>query len=146
MEMAGNANLSKARDAKQDEFYTQLSDIEKELAHYEQHFKDKVIYCNCDDPEKSNFWKYFEKNFERFGLKRIISTHYVSRGQSFKRERVRGHENPRTTPLAGSGDFRSAECVRLLQQADIVVSNPPFSLFREYMDLLNEHGKEFRRR
>lgn len=141
-----NQNLTKAKAAKKDEFYTQLTDIEKELQHYKKHFKGKVVFCNCDDPEESNFWKYFEKNFEFLGLKRLISTHYDSQGKpSYKKEIIAGRKSPRvvTTPLQGNGDFRSEECIALLKQADIVVTNPPFSLFREYAAQLVEHGKKF---
>jgi hypothetical protein len=136
-------NLGKARIAKQDEFYTRMSDIEKELEHYAAHFEGKVVYCNCDDPDRSNFWKYFEGNFDRLGLKRLVSTHYAPQGKSSKRERIGGHEDPCTTPLEGNGDFRSGECIDLMEQADIVVTNPPFSLFREYVAQLVEHGKKF---
>jgi hypothetical protein len=140
-----NANQNLAKAAKKDEFYTQLDDIARELKHYKKHLKGKVVFCNCDDPEESNFWKYFEKNFEFLGLKRLISTHYVPKGPSFKLEIIETRKSPRVvrTPLEGNGDFRSEECVDLLEQADIIVTNPPFSLFREYVAQLAEHGKKF---
>lgn len=154
----GNSSLSAARTAKNDEFYTRLEDIENELKHYRGHFRDKVVLLNCDDPEWSNFWRYFELNFEFLGLKKLIATHYTGLGSknappSYKLEIVRGrdlnqdgridgHDLVRTE-LEGDGDFRSAECVALLEEADIVVTNPPFSLFREYVAQLMEHGKKF---
>ena len=149
--MAGNALLTKAAKAKQDEFYTQLSDIEKELKNYKEHFRDKVIFCNCDDPETSNFWKYFELNFTQLGLQKLISTHYETAKPSYKLELVRdinGDGNIDSldiikTGLKQNGDFRSPECVDLLKEADIVVTNPPFSLFREYIAQLMEYDKKF---
>lgn len=191
--MAGSKSLSTAALAKEDEFYTQLSDIEKELRHYRKHFKDKIILCNCDDPFESNFFKYFVLNFNRLGLKKLIATCYYSspiigkklgfmedsNGQlSFlfdddieqksplKRpykaivtqvydktgdggidmndvaELFKSGENE-LTELNGDGDFRSPECLELLDEADIVVTNPPFSLFRQYLSTLIEHDKQF---
>lgn len=136
-------NLRKARKEKNDEFYTQLTDIEKELRHYKDHFKGKVVYCNCDDPEKSNFWKYFVDNFETLQLKRLVFTHYVKEGATYKLEYLGMGLAPIMTDLKCDGDFRSDECVELLKEADIVVTNPPFSLFREYIAQLVEHRKKF---
>lgn len=193
--MAGNKTLGKARFAKNDEFYTQLSDIENELRHYKEHFKNKIIFCNCDDPYESNFFKYFAMNFNALGLKKLITTCYASslvKGKEFQycvdndgqlsfspsttstpvqeeSERkpykveiaevtdengdgpidladveflMRNKKNTMTL-LEGNGDFRSPECVELLKQADIVVTNPPFSLFREYVSNLMEYKKRF---
>ena len=149
-----NENLNKARDAKNDEFYTQLSDIERELVHYREHFKDKVVYCNCDDPTRSNFFRYFSLNFEKLGLKRLITTCYSGKnGNSVPAYcLIYNGEQDGNEPdlsrmdvhfLEGDGDFRSPECVELLKQADIVVTNPPFSLFREYIDQLVRYKKRF---
>lgn len=149
--MAKNGALNKASIAKEDEFYTKMSDVEKELRHYKEHFRDKVVFCNCDDPETSNFWKYFELNFEFLGLKKLIATHYEVSKPSYKLELVRGENGDGKidrkdivkTPLKQNGDFRSPECIEILDTADIVVTNPPFSLFREYIALLLEHEKSF---
>ena len=145
--MAKNNNLHKAKTAKNDEFYTQLTDIEKELKHYKNHFKDKTIYCNCDNPQYSNFWKYFHLNFNHFGLKKLIATHYHEVEPTYKIEYTGGNDNDIEvgvkTPLEGNGDFRSPECIALLQEADIVVTNPPFSLFREYVAQLIDYDKKF---
>jgi hypothetical protein len=156
-----NANLAKAREARQDEFYTQLSDIEKELKHYKKHFLGKVVYCNCDDPRVSGFFHYFSYNFEKLGLKKLIATCYKSTerdlfssnesNQAIMLEYT-GDKNNNSLPdpdeigivkLKGDGDFRSEESVELLKQADIVVTNPPFSLFREFVDQLIQHDKKF---
>lgn len=136
-----NGVFQKAKNEKQDEYYTLLSDIEKELSHYKDLFKDKVIYCNCDNPEWSNFWLYFKSNYSDLGLKGLVSTHYERDSHSYKLE-FNGKEDIRTE-LNGDGDFRSAECVEILKQVDIVVTNPPFSLFREFISLLKEHNKDF---
>ena len=145
--MAANANLHKAKNAKNDEFYTQLTDVEKELMHYKEHFKDKVVFCNCDDPTWSAFWKYFHLNFKHLGLKKLISTHYDRTEPTYKMEYEGGDdENIEAgvkTPLEGNGDFRNAECIELLKESDIVVTNPPFSLFREYVAQLMEYEKKF---
>ena len=145
--MAANANLHKAKNAKNDEFYTQLTDVSKELMHYKQHFKDKVVFCNCDDPTWSAFWKYFHLNFLALGLKKLISTHYDKTELTYKMEYTGGDDNDIEvgvkTPLEGNGDFRNQECLDLLDEADIVVTNPPFSLFREYVACLVEHDKKF---
>jgi hypothetical protein len=156
-----NKNLHKAKSNKKDEFYTQLSDIERELKHYKKHFKDKVVYCNCDDPRISNFFHYFSYNFEKLGLKRLITTCYKNQqrdlfSQNDSEEAIyleyEGDKNGNhipdieeigVKPLKGDGDFRSAEAIELLKQADIVVTNPPFSLFREYVAQLIEHDKKF---
>jgi hypothetical protein len=146
-----NDNLTNAKKAKNDEFYTQLSDIEKEMTHYKDFFKGKTIFCNCDDPEESNFWKYFEFNFMFLGLKKLISTHYEQTEPSYKLELIRDINGDGKidkfdivkTPLRQNGDFRSPECLEILKEADIVVTNPPFSLFREYITLLMNYKKQF---
>jgi hypothetical protein len=148
---ASNTFLRKANSAKKDEFYTQLSYIEKELGHYEDYFKGKTIFCNCDDPEESHFWKYFEMNFEHLGIKKLISTHFEDEKSSYKLEIIgdRNHDGKINnldiikTSLKQNGDFRSPECIEILQEADIVVTNPPFSLFREYVAQLFEYNKKF---
>ena len=159
--MAGNSNLHSAKNAKKDEFYTQLVDIENELKHYKQHFKDKVVYCNCDDPRISNFFHYFAHQFEVLGLKRLIATCYKNQNIDLFSQNdseqaayliYDGDKNGNHIPdkdeiqvkyLKGDGDFRSQECIELLKQADIVVTNPPFSLFREYVAQLIEYDKKF---
>ena len=145
--MTGNANLHKAKDAKNDEFYTQFTDVSKELMHYKQHFKRKTVFCNCDDPAYSAFWKYFHLNFKELGLKKLISTHYDKIKPTYKMEYEGGDDNNIEagvkTLLKGNGDFRNQECLNLLDKADIVVTNPPFSLFREYVACLMEHKKKF---
>ena len=158
---ATNTNLQKAKKQKNDEFYTILSDIEKELRYYKHHFKDKVVFCNCDDPRVSNFFHYFSYNFEKLGLKKLITTCYKSQNMELfsenKSEKAiyleyTGDKNGNKVPdieeigtnvLNGDGDFRSQECIELLKQADIVVTNPPFSLFREYITQLVEYEKKF---
>ncbi len=153
--------LHQAKNAKKDEFYTQLSDIENELRHYKDHFKNKTVYCNCDDPRISNFFHYFSYNFENLGLKKLITACYknqdidlFSRHDNEKAVYLEyyGDKNDNRVPdpeeigvhhLTGDGDFRSEECIKLLKQADIVVTNPPFSLFREYVAQLVEYGKQF---
>lgn len=144
---SANANLHKAKDAKNDEFYTQLTDVAKELMHYKAHFKDKIVLCNCDDPTWSAFWKYFHLNFAELGLKKLISTHYDREEATYKMEYTGGDDNNIEvgvkTPLEGNGDFRNKECLDLLDECDIVVTNPPFSLFREYVAVLMEHEKKF---
>ena len=142
-----NGNLRKAKKEKNDEFYTQLTDIEKELVHYKEHFKDKVVYCNCDDPTYSNFWVYFHLNFEFLGLKKLVATFHHIGCSVYAAEYTGGNDNDCTMftklPLAGNGDFRSDECVEILKQCDIVVTNPPFSLFREYVTQLIQYNKKF---
>ena len=145
--MMKNSNLHKAKDAKNDEFYTQLTDVTKELMHYKAHFKDKIVLCNCDDPTWSAFWRYFHLNFAELGLKKLISTHYDREEATYKMEYTGGNDNNIEvgvkTPLEGNGDFRNQECLNLLDECDIVVTNPPFSLFREYVAVLMEHEKIF---
>ncbi len=174
-------NLQTAKHQKKDEFYTQLVDIENELKHYKEQFRGKVVFCNCDDPYESNFFKYFANNFNHLGLKKLIATSYTKSPiagtqlplfemeglkpdgkQPFKVEinevsdsagkgavdlsdvqYLLKHDKNTATPLKGNGDFRSAECTELLKQVDIVVTNPPFSLFREYVAQLEKFGKKF---
>lgn len=144
-----NSNLRKAAKNKNDEFYTRLTDIENELSHYKEHFKNKIVYCNCDDPYRSNFVKYFIDNFNELGIDRLYATHYTpDEGLSCKND-----ENPnfmleydgsyKYSVLLGDGDFRSDECVDILKRCDVVVTNPPFSLFREFVDLIMSHKKDF---
>ncbi len=159
--LAKNNNLHQAKNAKKDEFYTQLSDIENELKHYQHHFKDKIVYCNCDDPRVSNFFHYFSYNFEKLGLKKLITTCYKNQERDLFSQNdsenaiyleYNGDKNGNNIPdpeeigikqLKGDGDFRSEESIELLKQADIVVTNPPFSLFREYVAQLIEYDKKF---
>lgn len=141
MDKCLNRPFQRAKNAKQDEYYTLLSDIENELVHYKGLLKDKVIYCNCDNPEWSNFWLYFKSNYIDLGLKGLVSTHYERESHSYKLE-FDGEKEIRTD-LQGDGDFRSDECVEILKQVDIVVTNPPFSLLREFVGLLMEHKKDF---
>lgn len=174
-------DLRTAQKAKKDEFYTQLQDIEKELKHYKAQLKDKVVFCNCDDPYESNFFKYFASNFNHLGLKKLIATSYTKSpiaGQQLGLPGIAGlkpdgkqpfkieinevkdndnsgsvsltdvkwlleHDKNVATPLTGNGDFRSPESIELLKQADVVVTNPPFSLFREYVAQLEEYNKKF---
>ena len=156
-----NKNLHKAKTGKNDEFYTQLSDIEKEMRHYKKHFKNKVVLCNCDDPRVSNFFHYFSYNFEQLGLKKLIATCYKNQNMDLFSENkseqaiyleytgdkngdnIPNPEEIGIKPLKGDGDFRSLECIELLKEADIVVTNPPFSLFREYVSQLVEYDKKF---
>ena len=146
-----NSNLHNAKRAKNDEFYTQLSDIEKEMRHYKEFFKGKVVYCNCDDARESNFFKYFSLNFEHLGLKKLITTGYKEEGKGVvliyegdkNGNRIVEDSEIIVRELEGNGDFRSAECIEFLKEADVVVTNPPFSLFREYVAQLMEYGKKF---
>jgi hypothetical protein len=156
-----NKTLHIAKFAKKDEFYTQLSDIESELKHYEKHFKDKVVFCNCDDPRVSNFFHYFSYNFENLGLKKLITTCYKNQETDLFADeesenavfleytgdkngnKIPDAEEIGVKPLKGDGDFRSKESIDLLKQADIVVTNPPFSLFREYVEQLVKYDKKF---
>lgn len=183
-DIMANKDLDKAKKNKADEFYTQMPDIEAELRHYKEHFKDKVVFCNCDDPYESNFFKYFAMNFNHLGLKKLIATSYSDSPVAYQQLSlfdVQGMENldPESRPackieineikdenqdgavgladveyliknqkntltlLNGNGDFRSDECVGMLKEADIIVTNPPFSLFREYVNQLIEHDKKF---
>lgn len=145
--VANNNNLHKAKVAKNDEFYTQLSDIAEELRHYKKHFKDKIVLCNCDDPTYSNFWVYFHLNFKELGLKKLVSTHYDKTEPTYKMEYEGGDDNNIEvgvkTPLQGNGDFRNEECIELLKEADICCSNPPFSLARLFIQQLQEYDKKF---
>lgn len=195
-----NTVLGAAKIAKKDEFYTQLTDIEKEVRHYKKHFKDKVVLCNCDDPFESNFFKYFVLNFNKLGLRKLIATCYSTspiRGKQFdytvdadgqmsifiERDQVSGSligstANSSRKPykavvttvydktgdggvdmldiaklfesgenqleeLSGDGDFRSEECISILKEVDIVVTNPPFSLFRDYINTIVKYNKKF---
>ena len=156
-----NKNLNKAKEAKKDEFYTQLDDINNELKHYREHFRGKTVLCNCDDPRVSNFFTYFAYNFEFLGLKKLITTCYknqdmdlFSQNQSVKAvylvyegdkngDHIPNADEIGVMPLKGDDDFRSKECIELLKEADIVVTNPPFSLFREYVAQLIEYDKKF---
>jgi len=176
-----NSTLNSAKSAKNDEFYTQLTDIEKELYHYREHFCGKIIFCNCDDPYESNFFKYFALNFNTLGLKKLIATCYTGSPIANKELSLFDDEPPENkttrnphkieiteviedaeqgfgladvanllrnkknvlTRLKGDGDFRSPECVELMKQSDVVVTNPPFSLFREFVAQLMEYKKEF---
>lgn len=158
---AKNAQLGAARHAKEDEFYTQLTDIEREMGHYRNHFNGQVVYSNCDDPRISNFFVYFSLNFERLGLKKLITTCYQSQTPDLFSQNqdesaiwleYTGDRDGSRVPdpseigighLKGDGDFRSPESIELLKQADIVATNPPFSLFREYLKVLIEHDKKF---
>ena len=187
----GNTNLASAKKAKNDEFYTQYADIQREMEAYLEYdfdvFRDKVVYCNCDDPYESNFFRYFALNFDRLGLKSLMTTSYkpspiantqldlfgddetlpplkarpkVNANRFIINEvgdmdgdgafnlkdvalQLRANKNNEWAPLTGNGDFRSAECIELLKQADIVVTNPPFSLFREYVKQLVDYQKQF---
>ena len=152
--MPGNKDLNKAKDAKKDDFYTTRRDIEAELCHYAKHFKDKVVYCNCDDPVTSEFWQFFVRNFKPYGLKKLIATHYEPDDKNYAYSleicedtngdgRIDYLDEPTVKQLPCNGDFRSAACIEILKEADIVVTNPPFSLFREYMAQLMEYGKKF---
>ena len=146
-----NTLLNKAKRHKQDEFYTQLSDIENELEHYTEHFNGKTVLCNCDDPRTSNFFRYFMDNFESLKLKKLVTTCYKSRQESLFCKSESGRAtyleydgcNVEIRYLDGDGDFRSQECIGLLKQSDIVVTNPPFSLFREYVAQLVKFDKKF---
>lgn len=151
MAKRNNKNMNKARSEKNDEFYTLLTDIEKEMKYYKNQFRDKVVYCNCDDARESNFFKYFSMNFEHLGLKRLITTSYNANGKGTiliyegdkNGNKQVDDEEIIVEELQGNGDFRSEECLQILQNADIVVTNPPFSLFREYVDVLFAFNKKF---
>ena len=150
-EVPSNAHLKKAVKSKFDEFYTLYADVEKELSHYWNFLKGKTVYCNCDDAKTSAFWEYFHKNFTKIGLKCLLSTAFVKYGHSCL-YRYDGDDGGRydddksyadVYPLNGTGDFRSSECVSILLQSDIIVTNPPFSLFRDYINLLCKYDKKF---
>ena len=149
--MAKNSNLHTAKTAKNDEFYTLMEDIEKEMRYYKDFFKGKIVYCNCDDARESNFFKYFSLNFEFLGLKKLISTGYkadgkgvvlVYEGDKNGNRRV-DNEEIIVNELNGDGDFRSEECIEYLKECDVVVTNPPFSLFRQYVKQLMDYNKKF---
>ena len=140
--MSDNKNLAAAKRIKNDEFYTRLEDIEKELTNYKEYFKDKIIYCNCDDVEYSNFYKYFKDNFNELGIKKIIATNLSLNKTAYKTEFNNNSKEIRTQ-LCGNVDFRSEECIELLKSADLVITNPPFSLFREYIAQLIKYNKKF---
>lgn len=143
--------LHAAKAQRKDEFYTQLSDIEKECMKYKEQFRDKVIFLNCDDPLESNFWRFFALNFTHLGLKKLIATHFADSKPSYKLELTGdmnedgtiNDEDVTKTALKQNGDFRSPECIELLKESDIIVTNPPFSLFREYIAQLVEYNKKF---
>ena len=149
--MAKNANLHAAKAAKNDEFYTQLCDIENELKHYKEFFNGKVVYCNCDDARESNFFKYFSMNFEHLGLKKLITTGYKADGHGVlsvyegdkNGNRVVDDSEIKITELKGNGGFETEECIEFLKEADVVVTNPPFSLFRDYVKQLMDYNKKF---
>ena len=136
--MANNSNLHYSKREQEDEFYTELSTIEKELPFYEKHFKDKVIYCNCDDPSFSQFWKYFYTNYGNLGLKGLYATYLSSKPYMY----FYNGGKVIKTPIS-NGSYDSEECIHILEQADIVVSNPPYSTFKNYMDMLINNGKKF---
>lgn len=149
-----NAKLTNARKSKNDEFYTRLSDVENELGHYSEYFKDKTVLCNCDDPTYSAFWKYFHMNFSVLGLKKLIGTHYEQEKTSsyavtYDAKNSKKGKNDANTykaeiiPLVGNGDFRSTECLEYLKECDIVVTNPPFSLFGEFISVMDSHKRDF---
>ncbi len=157
--IATNQILQEAKKSKSDEFYTQLCDIENELCHYESHFNGKVVYCNCDDPRRSNFYRYFALNFKRLGIKKLIASWYSEPADDLFASRetlpggyytYSGRDGESIIPggeevcyFEGSGDFRKQESLALLKQSDIVVTNPPFSLFREFIDQMVKHDKKF---
>lgn len=150
----GNAALGAAKVNKIDEYFTRRVDIENELSHYADHFRDKVVYCNCDDPEWSEFWLFFKRNFRPWGLKKLIATHYEPDEKNYAymlelSEDTNGdgvvdwNDDPIITQIPCNGDFRSAYCIDLLKEADIIVTNPPFSLMRPYLAQLMEYEKKF---
>ncbi|MBT4730706.1 modification methylase [Candidatus Woesearchaeota archaeon] len=161
MDKTLNKNLNKAKSSKKDEFYTQLTDIEKEMKHYKKHFKGKVVYCNCDDPRVSNFFHFFSYNFEKLGLKKLIATCYKNQeldlfSQNESEQAIyleyEGDKNGNNIPdkeeiivkpMNGDGDFRNEESIELLKQSDIIVTNPPFSLFRDFISQLIDYDKKF---
>ena len=140
--MAGNSNLQDSRNQKQDEFYTQYKDIEKELSHYNDAFCGKRVLCNCDDPEWSNFWKYFKDNYDSLHLERLTATHYEATEEPSYRLDYDGKHTIKTM-LNGNGDFQSDECKRILEESDICVTNPPFSKMKCYLPYLITSGKQY---
>lgn len=145
--MVNNSNLRNAMKGKNDEFYTMIDTVEKELVHYKKHLKNKIVLCNCDDPKSSAFWKYLHLNFSELGLKKLVSTYYNKNGVTFKTEYTGGDDNniekSVKTALKGNGDFRSEECLNILDKCDIVITNPPFSLFRDFVDVMMKYKKKF---
>ena len=143
--MTNNRHFHKAKVAKNNEFFTRLCDIEEELSHYRDHFQDKVIYCNTDDPKNSNFWRYFHQHFSELGLRKLISTYYDS--NPYRTDYSGGNDDNISvgvrTKLNGNGDFRSSECLDILRESDIVVTNPAFSLIRQFIPVLMENEKDF---
>lgn len=143
-----NSNLHRAKKAKNDEFYTRYEDIEAEVMKYRKYFRDKVVYLPCDDPieKKSEFWSFFVNNFDAFGIKKLIATYYNENGKTYKiwidRDNINGSDI-RQEELAGDGDFRSPECVEILRECDIVCTNPPFSLMKEFLPLILRYNKQF---
>ena len=149
---SNSSNLHRAKKAKNDEFYTRNTDIENELKYYRDQFRDKIIYCNCDDPVESEFYRYFHLNFHFFGMKKLISTHYDKHKSTYALIYQGGtsevsdndyNSYDKKIPLKENGDFRSPESIAYLKQADIVVTNPPFSLYREYVAQLMKYHKQF---
>ncbi len=140
--MKNNANLHKAKSAKNDEFYTQLVDVEKELKHYKDFFKGKKVLCNCNDDKWSAFFKYFSMNFENLGLKQLVCVSYNGNGNG-KKYTCNGDLKVNVTELNGNGSYSSDECIELLKDCDVVVTNPPFSLFRDFVSLLYQYDKKF---
>lgn len=150
---ADNTNLARAKKEKNDEFYTRFEDIEAEVSKYKKYFKNKVVYLNCDDKEQSMFWKFFELNFDAFQLKKLIATYYsetepvyaykLELSEDLNKDGFIDQKDIVKTPLIGNGDFRSQECIDILKESDIVCTNPPFSLFREYVAQLMEYNKQF---
>lgn len=145
-----NSNLHKAKRVKNDEFYTRYEDIEAEVMKYRKHFRDKVVYLPCDDPaeKKSEFWSFFINNFDTFGLKKLIATHYTEEGRAYKiwvnkNNSYVDDNDAQQEDLDGNGDFRSPECIDILKECDVVVTNPPFSLFKEFLPLILTYNKEF---
>ena len=143
----GNKHLQRAQKVKNDEFYTRLEDIELEIPHYKQHFKDKVVYCNCDNPEFSKFWTFFHQHFAEYGLKKLIATYYDKTQFTKKWIYEGGNDSDPAvadiSDLGSHGDFRSSACIQMLKEADIVVTNPPFSLIQQFILYLNKYSKDF---
>lgn len=137
-----NRFLMDAKRAKNDEFYTRLEDIEAELCYYRDYFRGKSVYCNCDDPDRSMFWRFFQEHFVELGLTRLTATCFVP-GEHGRGRVLLSNGAGQSFQLSGDGDFRSSECIALLKQADLVITNPPFSLFREYVSQLTTYGKQF---
>jgi uncharacterized adenine-specific methylase MG184 len=145
--MGRNSELNRARVGKNDEFYTDMSDVSKEMVCHRERFRGKTVFLNCDDPVTSAFWEYFHLNFGFLGLRRLIATHYDKDKPTYKLEYFGGDDNEVLVgdkeALNGNGDFRNEECIELLRESDIVVTNPPFSLFREFIGTLIEYEKKF---